>query len=270
MGDLFIGLVTHQGTAHPESTGPFGLKQSLSDALSRSGLHIQSRTEDRDLMPAMVSISESDLVDSRNMLKHVQREWARYRSGPAIRDQFHRLRGALRGNLEPASDIAAKRLLNIELAHLSLMESALESESQFALIIEDDAQCADIIGLGQDLTALIQRDDAPFMTHLSTSFSPREMGVSHLLKEKLLPWSGGGVEYALQRPVTNTVCAVLYRRDFLTDAVTRWRARDLVPVIPVDWRLNALLIEMNESDGFPKGYASIVFPGPIVQRSLHG
>lgn len=274
MGDLFIGLVTHQRTAHPDSSGPIGLKQTLSDVLMGAGLQIQSRTEERNLLPATVSISESDLVDSRNMLKHVQRAWSRYRSESTIRAQLQRLggalRGALRSNLEPASDVAAKRLLNIELAHLSLMESALESGSQFALIIEDDAQCADVIGLGHDLLALIQRDETPFMTQLSTSFSARELGISKLMREPLHTWLNGGIEYALHRPATNTVCAVLYRRDFLADVVPRWRAMDLMPVIPVDWRLNAMLINMHAGGSLPDGYASIVIPGPLVQRSLHG
>ena len=270
MGDLFIGLVTHQRTAHPESSDPIGLKQTLSDVLTDAGLRIQSRTEDRNLLPATVSISESDLVDSRNMLKLVQRAWSRYRSESTIREQLQRLRGALRTDLEPDSDVAAKRLLNIELSHLSLMESALESESRFTLIIEDDAQCVDVIGLSHDLLALMGRDETPFMTQLSTSFSPSELGISQLLREPLRTWSNGGIEYALDRPVTNTVCAVLYRRDFLEHVVPRWRAMDLMPVIPVDWRLNAILIDMHEGGRLPHGYASIVIPGPIVQRSLHG
>ena len=61
----------------------------------------------------------------------------------------------------------------------------------------------------------------------------------------------------------------MYRQDFLLDLHQHWRAEKLVPVIPVDWRLNALLMDMYSTGSLPQGSATLVFPSPIIQRSLH-
>jgi len=266
---LFIGLVTHPRTRFSDSHGADGLMAQLTGALEPLGISPTTHIEDRDLAAGMPDLSEDDLAESRRHLLEVQRAWATYceRGGTIIRLQ--QWLGALRGSIEPATASQARRLLNIELAHLELMSASLSAGAEFTLVVEDDADCSDVGSLARDLHEMLTRPSAPYMSHVSTSFSPRELGIEGLVDSVEREWSNGGKELRLKRPVTNTVCATVYRRDFLVDLHELWRAEPVLPVIPVDWRLNAFLMRMRVEALLPEGYSSLVYPSPIIQRSLH-
>ena len=269
MNGLFIGLVTHARSQFPESRGSDGLMGQLADELSALGVEISTYCEDRDLADSMEELTAQELADSRRYLLQVQRDWASYISHESKSLRLQQWVARMRRAVEPQSSRAARRLLNIELAHLEIMTASLATAADFTLIIEDDAHCPDTQALAGDLHDLMMRTEAPYMSHVSTSFSPKQLGIDGLVKGEERRWLNGGHEFRLLRPVTNTVCATMYRQDFLLDLHQRWRAEELVPVIPVDWRLNALLMDMHATGGLPKGYATVVFPSPIIQRSLH-
>lgn len=269
MSGLFIGLVTHPRTRFTESRSATGLTAQLADSLTATGLEVSTHVEDRDLAANRPDPSEDALADSRRRLVAVQREWASYCGRGQATLRLQQWISRQRGSIEPASALQARRLLNIELAHMELMFVALNSGAEFALIIEDDAVCSDTEALAFDLHEMLTRTNTPYMSHLSTSFSPSELGVSRLLEKSEIRWSSGGSEYRLSRPITNTVCATVYRRDFLTDLHRLWSQEQLVPVIPVDWRLNSILMRMHADGLLPNGYSSLVYPSPIIQRSLH-
>ncbi len=269
MSGLFIGLVTHPRSQFPESRGSHGLMGQLADELSALGMEISTYCEDRDLADSMEELTAQELANSRRYLLQVQRDWASYISHDSKSLRLQQWVAQVRRAVEPQSSRAARRLLNIELAHLEIMTASLATRADFTLIIEDDAHCPDTQALAGDLNDLMMRTEAPYMSHVSTSFSPKQLGIDGLVSGEERRWSNGGHEFRLLRPVTNTVCATMYRQDFLLDLHQHWRAEKLVPVIPVDWRLNALLMDMYATGDLPKGYATVVFPSPIIQRSLH-
>lgn len=269
MSGLFIGLVTHPRTRFPDSRGGDGLMAQLAGALEPLGISTTTQVEDRDLAAGIPDLSAEDLADSQRYLLDVQRAWASYCSRGRAKLRLQQWVGAIRGSIEPATALQARRLLNIELAHLELMSFSIETGSDFTMIIEDDAGCSEVESLACDLDNLMARSPAPYMAHVSTSFSPEELGIEGLVDSVEQQWSNGGKELRLKRPVTNTVCATVYRQDFLVALHNLWRAEPLLPVIPVDWRLNALLMRMHANGLLPEGYSSLVHPSPIIQRSLH-
>ena len=266
---LFIGLVTHPRTGFPDSRGADGLMVQLASALQPLGISTTTHVEDRDLAEGIPGLSAEELAGSQRYLLDVQREWASYCSRGGAKLRLQQWAGGMRGPIEPATASQARRLLNIELAHLELMSASLSADSEFTLIAEDDADCSDIGALARDLHSLFTRSSAPYMAHVSTSFSPKQLGITGLVDSVEREWANGGKEFRLKRPVTNTVCATVYHQDFLADLHELWRAEPLLPVIPVDWRLNALLMRMHAEGLLPEGYSSLVYPSPIIQRSLH-
>ena len=264
-----MGLVTHPRSQFPESRGSHGLMKQLANALSGLGTEVSTYCEDRNLADSMGAFTAHELVVSRRHLHEVQRKWASYTSRGSKSLFLQQWAARMRGAVEPKNSQAARRLLNIELAHLEIMTASLASGADFTLILEDDAHCHDIQPLAGDLHELMKRPKAPYMSHLSTSFSPQKLGIDSLLDGEKYLWSNGGHELLLLRPATNTVCATIYRHDFLFDLHQHWRAEKLVPVIPVDWRLNSLLMDMHAMGQLPKGQSTLVYPSPIVQRSLH-
>ena len=85
---------------------------------------------------------------------------------------FLRTRGT-----EPRSQDEARRLLNIEMAHVELMNQAVAQDADFSLILEDDAASSSVCDLASDIAELIRREDSPFMAQISSSFSPRMLGI---------------------------------------------------------------------------------------------
>ena len=269
MSGLFIGLVTHPRTRFPASLGADGLMTQLAGALEPLGISTTTHVEDRDLASGIPDLTAEELADSQRYLLDVQRAWASYCSHGGAKFRLQQWVGGLRGSIEPATASQARRLLNIELAHVELMSASVSAGAEFTLIVEDDADCSDIAALARDLHLLLTRPSAPYMSHVSTSFSLKELGTESLVESVECQWSNGGKELRLKRPVTNTVCATVYRRDFLVNVHELWRAEPLLPVIPVDWRLNALLMRMHAEGLLPEGYSNLVYPSPIIQRSLH-
>jgi hypothetical protein len=73
---------------------------------------------------------------------------------------------------------------------------------------------------------------------------------------------------AASRPVTNTVCAILYRATFLRDLVAEMESLPMTPVVPIDWKLNIALMNMFESGSLLNGDCWNVTPGPMDQLSM--
>ena len=69
-------------------------------------------------------------------------------------------------------------------------------------------------------------------------------------------------------PVTNTVCAILYRTSFLRELLAVWAELPVEPVIPIDWKLNKALMMLHGRGLLPAGSAWNVEPAPIVQMSM--
>jgi hypothetical protein len=164
-----------------------------------------------------------------------------------------------------------RRLLNIELSHVALLRSGLESEAAWILILEDDADSPDSDDCADGLWGLVRPDvKPPCYINLSLSFSPRELGIDHLMRSAGGPWSGAVPRDVLssRRPVTNTVCAIAYRCDFAGSLVAAFERMPLTPVVPIDWKLNLVLMEMFHRGEISDDDCWSVEPGPIVQMSM--
>ena len=272
---MLIGLVTHPDSLYPEANTEQGLAYQLTRLLNDQGVETTIVVEDRNLATNHLQLSMADVIQSREALQVLQKRWGLYlrnetRSAPRewLSGVTTRIRRTLH-RAEPRDVTAAYRLLNIEMAHLSLMALALESGTEFTLILEDDAHCEDAVSLADDLERMLTRPITPYLINLSQSFSFHEMRLNGIVRATPHVWANGGREFCTDRPVTNTVCAIAYRTDLLGRIIHRWNVGELVPVIPVDWRLNQQLMALYSEGQLPAGECTIVQPGPIIQRSLH-
>lgn len=170
---------------------------------------------------------------------------------------------------------AMKRLINIELSHMALLRQGHDSGSDWILILEDDAGTTNISDAATGIADLLSHrvhDHLPRYVNLSHSFSPQQLGIQDLLSPVLnASWEGkvGRVVYQASKPVTNTVCAVLYRREFLTDLLPALQSIPIDPVLPIDWKLNRALMQMFTAGSVRAGDCWLIEPAPIVQMSMH-
>jgi len=107
--------------------------------------------------------------------------------------------------------------------------------------------------------------------NLSISFTPAELGVEHLVSESAdASWAGSVPRTILvsSRPVTNTVCAIAYRSDFVAELLREFALLPMNPVVPIDWKLNLALMRMYKRGDIAAGDCWLVEPGPIVQMSM--
>ena len=163
------------------------------------------------------------------------------------------------------------RLLNIEAAHCDLMKRGLESGSDYVLILEDDAFSDQLADLANGISGLMNASSTPAFVNLSESFSVDELGVGHLLTSKTdISWQGDDtrVVYLASRPITNTVCAILYSREFLASVVQEMEALPMEPVLSIDWKLNVALMNLYETRKLDGLECWWVEPAPIKQMSM--
>jgi len=163
------------------------------------------------------------------------------------------------------------RLANIELAHLSLMASALESEAEWILLLEDDATCSDVPELAAQLSQYLPSwttSQDPSFVNVSESFTLEELGLGRP-PTPIASWGSGATIYSSDIPFTNTVCAVLYRREFLINLKRVLDSIPLYPIVPIDWKVNAALMRMVETNPLAMHRCFIIEPAPITQASMH-
>ncbi len=277
MSELYIGVVSHERSRFSDAQGSKGLAARLAEAWTRLGLSCTVKVNTHNLVAdSGIAITTEVIRDSPAEELRIERQWAQFleRSQGPRWWGTHGLRwlkywASRRGTPDPGP---VTRLLNIELSHLDLMQSALDSGSPWLLLLEDDAGCSDIDDLTDGLRGTVSGDRTPLFANLSQSFDLDRLGVSHLLQPAAeVRWQGSAARTVLaaRRPVTNTVCAMLYRRDFLTDLVAEWQTLPMTPVAPIDWKLNRALMGLWASGGIRSGDCWWVEPGPIVQRSMH-
>lgn len=165
-----------------------------------------------------------------------------------------------------------RRLLNIEFSHLDLYRNAIESGSDWAVILEDDAFAEDPLNLAVNLLSLINHSEDVKMINLSTSYSPAEIGVEHLLTQvQEITWKGDPevLVFSSARPATNTVCAIAFRTEFLSSIVSDIANQPVASLVPIDWKLNGSLMRLWDGGVIKRGECWFVEPGPILQLSMH-
>lgn len=285
--DLFIGVVTYLGTRFPASAGPEGLAARLSEEFAKRGRSSRVEIYDQDAWtPDLLVIDEAAVrrsIDAELAAEARWRLWHSPRTPRAGMDAFMAARRFYRRRkflpkgrpitLDHPGARMARRLVNIEVAHLTLLRQARYSGAAWALILEDDAS-GDPAQVADDLVALLDRVedlDQPKYVNVSRSFTEGRLKVQgHLTDIGGLPKESSPTRILqASRPVTNTVCAVLYRGVFLPELVDALDAVPLDPVVPIDWKLNTALMDLSATNRLLDGDCWLLRPAPITQGSMH-
>lgn len=265
---LFIGVVSHPNSRFAEAQAEQGLGSALSRHLAGSKLGVFTRnlwSESGSQTP--VGAGE----DSLRSEIEFERTWAQYLGVPlSARWRLRLLARKLRARSRVMSGKTpdAVRLLNIEMSHRHLLRQGLDTGTNHILILEDDAQCDDVADLASGLHGLLASEPSPDLVNLSYSFSIGELGVDHLFSpESGMHWPGTRQRKILtsSKLVTNTVCALMYSRTFAQELLDVFEQWPLFPVLPIDWKVNKAITELNGSDR----QCWWVDPPPITQGSMH-
>jgi len=276
MVSLAIGVVSHVGSRYSDNQGAGGLGQQLAKALTDLGTQVEVRinTEDAghryrvEATPEAVQASLTEQIRIHEAWSGFLRQqkglgwWLNY----GLR---HGRRGLQKVFPPPVSMIS--RLLNIEASHRDLLEWGDACGSDWTLILEDDAKAENLSDTVRGVNGIIRSTQPPSYVNLSASFSVAELGVEHLLTPIQHEEWQGSIQRAVLRaevPITNTVCAILYRSDFARTISRLLDELPMEPVLPIDWKLNAALMLASERGDIEPGACWQVEPAPILQMSM--
>ena len=284
--DVFLGLVTHPRSRFAEAWGADGLLAALGRGLESAGLLVESGVSDEDAYsPDSLPLTRRGVVSSIQAELDCELRWRAYLAGakPSVwLRSFMAVRRAKRTITQAppwrramtpdgAGARMVRRLVNIELSHLRIMREAVESGARWVVLLEDDASSTDATARAHELAAFIQAADTrsqPLTINLSESFTPEQLGIEHLLTQINPSSNPAGLPWRLfsaQRPVTNTVCAVLYRGDFLARLLATLDEIPVSPVIPIDFKVNEAMMRL--SNTMAAGDCWVASPAPLVQSS---
>ena len=291
---LFIGMVTHARSRFNSEGAAVSLVESLELHARNLGIDVVSTVSDRDdYDPERFPVTRRALIHWSAHQAWLEYRWRRYlaaagdygvlglgldlakwggmtvkRSALSLAPRPWLTVGDLVGSR------AAVRLINIDLSHLRLMDEAADSGCDWALILEDDAGASDpeeaMKKVAGAMSALAG-SRAGFVS-MSESIGLGELGVEGILtpaanvNDSALP---GGTLWRASRPVTNTVCANLYRTEFLSLVREEIGRQGLLPVAPIDWRLNSALMVLFARGAVDADTCLWLRPGAFVQRSMH-
>lgn len=293
MTSLFIGVVSHENSRFAVSQGPSGLAAVLVDPLSGRGISTETvinTSDDHD--PTALPIDGAAVKRSLDATLRLEATWQSYLRVGNDRGRVRAARDAAVFGLRWANQTAryvrpwqsadndqtagsrlVRRLLNIELSHLSLLREGIARDGDWLLILEDDAATVDIDDCAAGLAGLMGYRGAnpPQYVNVSQSFTPAQLGIAHLLSPIAdASWGGSAPRTLLSssRPVTNTVCAILYRASFARTLVEAMDELPMDPVVPIDWKLNAALMRLYREGILAAGDCWLVDPGPMDQLSM--
>ena len=306
MTDLFIGVVSHDGSRFALNQGENGLAFTLARALDVSGVSCEVAVNTHNnWTPELLDITSGVAVASARASLAFEQAWQRYLDEETPSPFFTRSRKysefrvrrwalglkSRRKSFGVSSIASVRRLANIELSHVDLWQKGVASGARWVLILEDDGGCADIDDLAGGLKGLLTSTSSsasadPFSAatdfigeggigrryvNISASFESHQLGVDYLLSSTPLTWSGAVNRdiQASSRPITNTVCAILYNAELLALILEKFADMRFSPVIPIDFKLNAALISLFRQGQLGDGDCLQVQPAPIVQMSMH-
>lgn len=279
IAEIFLGVVSHSRSRFTANTSAGGFLHELAEDWRTRGCLAEFVVERRNLFSENpVPLSKSDVQASLSAQLRIDREWARY----LAEDPGGQPRGFPRNALLSAGRLwrrvkappvtSLERLLNIERSHISLLEQGIHSGAPWIVIVEDDGVADNLEDCATGIPHLVSGAPSEVAyINLSESFGVKELNVGYLLNNSNAVWEGSVTRRVLsaERPVTNTVCAIAYRRDFVQTLLAEFEAQDSFPVLPIDWKLNLTLMSLHERGLLGAGNCWWVTPGPIRQMSMH-
>jgi len=285
---LFIGVVSHPASRFAESTGADGLAQQIASGMRAAGIDTTVEVNALNAYdPSVLPIDGRVIARSLHEQLRVEHQWRVFlqqgtRPMAGLREfgshavrRFREWRRFIRpwhsADRDSPGSRLIRRLVNIELSHFGLMRQSVAAESQWTLILEDDAASEQLDDCIKGLIGLMNNGPRqPSYVNVSQSFSIAELGIDHLMSQAPSAWQGAQSREVLSsnRPVTNTVCAILYRTSFVGQMLAVVETMPLDPVIPIDWKINIALMRMFESGELIAGDCWTVSPAPIDQLSM--
>jgi len=280
---LFIGLVTHPKSRYPSAAGPTGLMAALAEEMRSTGWQVTcSIASDDRVQETQVDLSREAVRSSIHAELEAERRWMQFQNlAPlgtkdsvvlSLRELVRRwkyVRGSAKSTR--AGRAMLMRLANIEASHLRLLHEAVESRAQWALILEDDAFAPNVAelahALDQHLTTWA-KEAQPKFVNISRSFPLAELRLRSPLSNQG-PWDSSARILSAEVPFTNTVCAIVYRRDFLIDLNREMTRIPMEPIVPIDWKLNLAIMHLAEAGLFEPADCYAIDPAPILQGSMH-
>jgi len=276
--EVFLGLVTHSQSAFNQDSRATRLLEQVTNGLKDAGMSAECLVSDRnDYCAQTFPINRTTLLAAAQAQVNLEHEWRVFiaqRSGLKennFREQYlyqgmriKRTIAALKGK-NSLSAKAYQRLLNIDLSHHRVLTQGIQSGAQALVILEDDASLADPHKVS-DLAQLIRMaifEQTDFI-NLSESISAPGLGIERILNRgRKIDCETDLHIVELDTPVTNTVCANYYSRRFATQFQSHIAPERLIPVKPIDWRLNEVMLENQKISCW------WVEPGIFVQGSMH-
>jgi hypothetical protein len=273
---LFVGVVSHERSRFAVSQGPEGLAEQLAAGLRGLDVSVDLQINIADLWDAVRHpVDDVTVRQTLRAQSQLEKDWDTYLDPPMsltarVRSRASRYLRDLESAIRSTKVPMVKRLINIELSHLDLFDAGLASGAKWVLVLEDDAMTPNVTDCVAGIAGLTRTTTTPGFVNLSQSFSLEELGIAHLLQPAGATWQGSIERQILtaQRPVTNTVCAVMYHSEFLRRMVQAMRQLPFYPVVPIDWRINQALMAMVEAGTAGVNTAWFVEPGPIDQMSM--
>lgn len=282
--DLFIGIVTHPFSRYLNEVANPTYADRLMSSARGAGLGVQVIVNPRNAFDESErAITAVDVLRAAWFQARLEASWHHYLTGSRGVAQVARRIGILalrlreylvpvrqKGRWVLRGSIMCRRLANIELSHLELLREAVDRNAEWILILEDDAQAADLNAVMRDLAAIIAHgrgSSSPQYVSLSASFDDARLGIGDLVEPIEVP-AIAKVILSADRPVTNTVCAVLYRASFARELLRACNEMGMFPICAIDWKLNAVLMRMHARGKIGAGDCWLMEPGPFVQRSM--
>ena len=161
---------------------------------------------------------------------------------------------------------------NISHNHISLLSKGVKNGKPRVLILEDDIvfkSLSDVqSGLEMVISAFEFNDEIKLM-NISESFSLHQLGLDNFNTKMPLPrYSTHFTVYCINYPATNTVCATMYRSEFIPDLLLQLQKMNPLSLVPIDIKINLALHRLVRNRVIVSSAYSTIIPGLFQQGSL--
>jgi hypothetical protein len=276
---IFIGLVTHPHSRFNSGGQSSQRINELANSLSQLGINVVTLISDRnDFQSSGRVIGIGDRVRSAWKQVHIEKAWDKYVRVSSGSDSRTRKHGTIffsamfvkRAVSYLFNSRSLARLANIDLSHLRVLKEGVASGADWVVIIEDDAQFADPVKTAGVLGTVLEFHGRParsIFVNLSESIDTVELRVDGIVSagNPVLALTNGSELLEISPAISNTVCANIYSLDFANEFASAIEVQGILPSVPIDWRLNQLIMEDRETPV----ECYWVKPGLFLQGSMH-
>ena len=276
---IFIGLVTHPNSRFNSEGQSSKRIIELADSLSQLGINVVTLISDRnDFQSSGRVIGISDRVRSAWKQVQIEKAWDKYVWESTGSDSRTRKHGTIffsgmfvkRAISYLSNSSSLARLANIDLSHLRLLKEGVTSGADWVLIIEDDARFGDTVttaGMLRTIIEILDGHSSRVFINLSESIDTVELRVDRIVSagNSLRTLTNESELLGISPAISNTVCANMYSHHFAHEFASAIEVQGILPSIPIDWRLNQLIMEARVTPV----ECYWVKPGLFLQGSMH-